>query len=329
MTTNGMYCGDTVCPHVAIDSRGNHHATLKVGEIASSSWLPNTSTAYLLYTEDLSNWGHMFSETVIPMFALMTMADDLDISSRNRYLFLDEYLCKKKGHEYAQLKIFADRCNKNTKILRYIAQHIYHRGNTDRPVCVKKMIAGSGYMSPWSSMYVKFPYMSGYNILFRNWMYKRFDLVQNPHDITYIVKTGRRTIYNTKNVVRALRNYSFHADVFLNVIKLEELTLIRQIQILSQTKVLITVAGSSAFSHYMLPSTSALLLLPFCGDTGMHTYQYGCRSEKPIFTMYPRNIIEYNANIHKDTILRNGYLDLIINTGVLIRHLNTLLNIIF
>ncbi len=263
------------------------------------------------------NWGHLLCETAIPIEYIYNL---INVNERsNRVIVFDDDSLEENSiywfEGYNELRI--KQCDSHSKNIfspmsddiifgfkKYINN--YNFENTRYLRIENPIIHGIGQISPWC-IGVKWNDKLMSKILDKyvtdayNFYYPELNIKTiNQNTLTFIIKEGRRSVLNWKDVSILFRKIAKDNNLLYEEFNLENTSYLKQLEILSRTKILFTNGGSSSFCSFLLPKLTNVLYFPI----------YGNRFESNLFKNFKHRFNfydyeEYDKNWKKNVITAN------------------------
>lgn len=232
------------------------------------------------------NWGHLLCETAIPIEYIYNL---ININERSdRVIIFDDDSLEESSiywfEGYNELRI--NQCDLHSKnIFSPMSDNIIfgfkkyinncNLKNTRYIRIENPIIHGIGRISPWCNNFI-WKDKSLSNILYKyvndtyNFYYPELNIKTiNQNTVTFIIKEGRHSVLNWKDVSILLRKIAKDNNLLYEEFNLENTSYLKQLEILSRTKILFTNGGSSSFCSFLLPKLTAILYFPIG-----HSFEY-------------------------------------------------------
>ncbi len=242
----------------------------------------NQKTVCLARRYSPHNYGHLLCETAIPIEYIYNLKNVNDISERV-IIFDDDSLDKTSIFWFEGYnESIIEKCDTHSKniflpmasnvifgLKKYINDCNFE--NIRYIQIENPIIHGIGGISPWCSYMWYQPVLSNtcFNILDRyvastyKFYFSEFYMeTQKQNTLTFIIKEGRRSVLNWKEVSVLLQNIANNNNLCYEQINLESVDYMKQLEILSRTKILVTNGGSSSFCSLLLQCSSSVVYFP-------------------------------------------------------------------
>ena len=254
------------------------------------------------------NWGHLFSETIIPIEYVFNKLNINNFS--DRAVIIDDDVSSNADIQNSIFpKNYDDKLREQTQIFSnnttislaeivifgfktYVNNYI---DNKNRFIRIENQVLfGIGGISPfvtsdlWNDKYMKNVldnYLNRtYQIYFPN-----INIKNMPQDtLTFIIKKGIRSVANYEEVSILLSNFAKYKNLKYRAINLSDISYTEQLSIMMRTKILFTNSGSSSFCGLLIPKKIILVYFPLDSNKDI--------PERRILVdlKYKYNLFEYN-----------------------------------
>lgn len=187
--------------------------------------------------------------------------------------------------------------------------HNYLKANMNKTILFKCLVVGSAHKGVGSFNY-NYKSLNGYNGAwkdFRDYCYLRCGIVEN-NPTTILMNNpdentrSDRQVSGYKNIINVLKNKQNHKLIDWSYIK----TLKEQIVLLSNTKIFISLDGSSALNSIFLPDNSILINLGLVKNKTVYYRSDYVFTACPYFkVIYLNDFLENNYRINSSILLND------------------------
>ena len=256
------------------------------------------------------NAGHLFCETVIPIEYIFNKNNikkenriilfDDDVNDNSIFWFEGESKQLRDKTQELSNDFFPPMCHTVIfNIRKYLKDNYGDKGYVKFK---NNILLGINKISPWDSNLwinnkIDFSLDTYVNNLYEYYRIK--DIEKNT--VTFFYKKGRRSVLNHKEVSIFLKKYSEKNNMDFQYHNLQDITFRDQLNILSKTKILITIGGSTSFSCYLAPTNIKFIYLPIYDNHFEHELFRKNKNKKFNLIVYPyesllKNMIPNSLN---------------------------------
>jgi len=134
-----------------------------------------------------------------------------------------------------------------------------------------KILFGIGNISPWLRLWKYMPNLSESIDSYVDKVYDNHLPLVNYNSvvkdtITFIVKIGRRSVLNYKEIGEIIKKYADDNELKYEQFNLEDISFSNKLEILTRTKILITNGGSSSFDCFFLSKSTQIIYFPILNN---------------------------------------------------------------